>query len=651
MKAGDIISEESGLQYELKSLLGQGLWAKTFLAQSKEGVDWVLKIPLSASDFPSGHEDKAELCRKIAIHYGDMFSKLKTQEIMCPSKTFISTTDIPILVFKYNRNNLEQRLRQKMSFQELLGLCIRIVDVLDTLPLPLRSHGNLHPRNIFLMERDKILLADPLTPFICEHYPQLNGFKRQIDASFPPEIQNKKTTSPAEVSVDTYCVAAMLFQGITKGKRLSLKQGISKDIRVVVHEALIDILVKEQTNKIFHERLCTQLIQFLNRALSVETSPSPPYRFASLSKFQTRLGNIYDLIEPSVTYIGQIMLERSPGDTTFSTQEPIQFSCTIECTPKLDDIDEIDCGVRLVDRTRNERIRGYELGYSVHSHPSGRLRFDFSLGTLAAAQYTVKIAFKIRGSSAEVRTQEKDFDVEPAAGWVPPKEERRAPPIILTPDPTQLQVLIDQDQDDESSDITEDISESVVEAPPLSLVSHSDPESFFPSEERIDHDSWTPEPPKALLTDPVETITPPKVTPIKKEPTKEAPPQKDPKLIIKPISPQHEPSSYDEPSYTFSVQNVQDIEVKSAPANNDSSEQDEDSAMTNPFGTTWEKSHSRISEDLPEGSWELSESQEEGDIVDQMKHKIMNIRHEPYYFFVAISVCIIILLVIITINI
>ena len=649
MKAGDIISEERGHQYELKSLLGQGLWAKTFLAQSKEGVDWVLKIPLSASDFPSGHEEKSEICRKIALHYGEMFSKLKTQEIMCPSKTFISTTDVPILVFKYNRNNLEQRLRQKISFQELLGLCIRIVDALDALPLPLKSHGNLHPRNIFLMERDRILLADPLTPFICEHYPQLSTFRRQIDSCFPPEIQNKKTNSPAEVTIDTYCVAAILFRGITKGKRLSLKQGISKDIRVIVHESLIDILLREQTNKIFHERLCTQLIQFLNRALSAETSPSPPYRFSSLSKFQTRLGNIYDLIEPSVTYIGQIILERSPGDIAFKTYEPIQFSCTIECTPKLDDIDEIDCGVRLVDRTRNERIRGYELGYSVHSHPSGRLRFDFSLGTLAAAQYTVKIAFKIRGSSAEVRTQEKDFDVEPEAGWVPPKEERRSPPIILTPDTSQLQVLIDPAQDDESSDITEDISESVVEAPPLSLVSNSDPESFFPSEERIDNDSWTPEAPKALLIDPtvVKPIEPQKIKPSQEEQKKE-----DPKLIIKPISPQHEPSSYDEPSYTFSVQNIHDIEVKGSQYHNDSSEQDdEDSAIPNPFGTTWEKSHPRISEDTPEGLWELSESQEEGDFVDQIKHKILNIRHEPYYFFVTISVCIIILLIIITITI
>ena len=116
---------------------------------------------------------------------------------------------------------------------------------------------------------------------------------------------------------------------------------------------------------------------------------------------------------------------------------------------KLDDIDEIACGVRLIDRTHNERIKGYELGYSVHSHPSGRLRFDFFLGTLDAALYTVKVAFKIRGSSAEVRTMEKDFEVEPADGWVPPTKEHRSPPIILTPDTTQLQVLIDAQDDDD----------------------------------------------------------------------------------------------------------------------------------------------------------------------------------------------------------
>ena len=139
-----------------------------------------------------------------------------------------------------------------------------------------------------------------------------------------------------------------------------------------------------------------------------------------------------------------------------------------------------------MDRTHNERIKGYELGYSVHSHPSGRWRFDFSLGTLDAALYTVKVAFKIRGSSAEVRTMEKDFEVEPADGWVPPAKEHRSPPIILTPDTTQLQVLIDA-QDDESSDV-EDITESVLDAPPLALVSNSEPESF-PSDERLDDQS------------------------------------------------------------------------------------------------------------------------------------------------------------------
>jgi hypothetical protein len=644
MKAGDIISEEHGQQYELKSLLGQGLWAKTFIAKNREGVDWVLKIPLSAADFPSGQEHQAEICRKITKNYGEMLTKIKTQDLLCPQKIFTSTTDIPILVFKYTRNNLEQRLRQKVSFQELLGLCIRVVDALDALPLPLRAHGNIHPRNIFIMERDRIVLSDPVTPLIKEHYAELNAFRRQYDPCFPPEIHKKTTTAPAETIIDTYCVAAILFRGLTKGLRLPLEEGITKEVRVPLHDSIMTLLHNEPSNKLFHNRLCTQLIQFLNRSLSVHTSPSPPYRFASLSTFQTRLVHIYDLIEPSVTYVGQIMLERSPGDISFLTSDPVRFSCTIECTPNLDDIEEIDCGVRLTDQTRKERIKGYELGYNIHTHPSGRLRFDFSLGTLDAAQYTVKIAFKIKGSSSEVRTMEKDFEVEPEAGWVPQQKESRVPPIILTPDPSQLQVLIEPEGDDESSDITEEFSDSVVDAPPLSLVSNSDPESFFPSDERIDHDSWRPQPDAPLVHIAPPTTQPPLITPKNRK--------KEPKLIIRPVSPKAEPSSYEEASYTFSVHNIQDIEVKSPPTGEEErSGHEEESSVANPFGTTWETSHARVSEDLPASLLESSESEEEGDVIDQLKTSLLNIRKEPYHFFVAVSICIIILLILITINI
>lgn len=639
MKAGDIISDEHGLQYELKSLLGKGLWSNTFLARAPDGVQWVLKIPLSASDFPSGQEDQAQKCRKIAVKYGEMLNKIKTQDILCPQKVFISSSDIPILVFKHHTKNLEQKLRQKLSFQELLGICIRIVDALDALPLPLRAHGNLHPRNIFLMDRDRIVLSDPVTPIITEYYEELNQFRRQYDPCFPPEVHHKKITNPTSTITDTYCVAAILFRGLTKGLRLSLSDGINKEIRLKLHESIMTLLQKEVANTLFHDRLCSQLIQFLNRALSVKVSPSPPYRFASLNTFQTRLGNIYDLIEPSVTYVGQIILARSPGDIVFQTSDPVLFSCTIECTPKLDDIDEIACGVRLVDRTHNERIKGYELGYSVHSHPSGRMRFDFSLGALDAALYTVKVAFKIRGSSSEVRTMEKDFEVEPADGWVPPTKERRAPPIILTPDTTQLQVLIDAQDEDDSSDITEDITESVLDTPPLALVSNSEPESYFPSDERIDDESWNPK-----NEEPAVNIIPQVDPPPKKE---------GPKLIIRPISPEVEPSSYEEPSYTFSVQNINDIEVRSPEKDPDEEISDQEGhSIANPFGTTWEASQSHISEDIPNTIWESSEEDDdEGDFVDQIKSKIVNIKQEPYYFFVAISVLVIIVLVFITINI
>jgi len=656
MKAGDIIIEEQGLRYELKSLLGQGLWAKTFIAQTQDGVEWVLKIPLSPTDFPTGQEDLAEVCRDIAQDFGSFLVKLKTQDLLYPQKTFLSNQNIPVLVFKKTRESLEQKLRSKMSFQELVALCIRIADALDALPLPLRAHGNLHPRNIFVIDRHRIVLSDPITPMIKENYTKLNAFRRQIDSAFPPEVQSKSVSSSAETSVDTYCIASILVRGVTKNKRISLQQGITKDIRSHLQGEIINMLLQEPSNKFFHNRLCGQFLQFLNRALSVNVKPSPPYRFASLGTFQTRLANIYDLIEPSVSYIGQIILELPPKDTTFQTFSPVRFSCTIECTPKLDDIEEIDCGVRLTNRTRNERIKGYDLGYTVHTHPSGRLRFDFSLGTISAAQYTVKVAFKIKGSTAEVRTAQKDFAVEPEAGWVPEKREPRSPPIILQPDASQLQVLLNPqhlDEEEESSDITHEEAPTpstpklaVISNPMHNLdnqdhrevVSNSDPESFFPSEERIDIDSW-----KATPTEDIESIEkepsiidPPPLVP-KIEPKKDPP-----KLIIRAVSPPEEPSSmmddpstsYDRPSYTFS----QNIALKPNP-----NEEDSDSAQ-NPFGTTWEPSEVLISEDIPSPVSEDSEDDSEPDPIDQLKEKILALRNDPFHFFIAAAICVILIL-------
>ena len=46
---------------------------------------------------------------------------------------------------------------------------------------------------------------------------------------------------------------------------------------------------------------------------------------------------------------------------------------------KIENYEEILCGIRLFDRSKEERIKGSESAYTVDPHPTGRLRFGFTL--------------------------------------------------------------------------------------------------------------------------------------------------------------------------------------------------------------------------------------------------------------------------------
>ena len=120
MKIGDAISGNNGQRYEIKSLLGHGLWAKTFSARSKEGGEWILKTPLQPSDFPAGEEHLAEICRNIVLDLIQLFEKNRLPDILAPKKSFVSDQGIPALIFHHNENHLERKLNKKISLQELL---------------------------------------------------------------------------------------------------------------------------------------------------------------------------------------------------------------------------------------------------------------------------------------------------------------------------------------------------------------------------------------------------------------------------------------------------------------------------------------------------------------------------------------------------
>ena len=434
MNTGEVIRDGQGHSYEVGPLLGRGLWGKTYSVRTEDGMEWALKVPLSPKDLPTGHEKLAQISRKILMEMGDILSNNKIPQLMTPRLAFTTKEGVPCLLFHKNENNLERRLNQECTMREIISICVQLIEALDALPLTLSAHGNIHPKNVFLTERGSVQLSDPITPTLAKNYKALRAAKKFDNIFAPPEVRKMEIESPQQVYVDTYSVSMILFQSALDNKKGTMlpPEGLSKALRAALQDKVQNRLKEEGSNPRFHARLGAALSRFLNRALSPQNTPSPPFRFHHLQTYRERLQFLHDLIDPTVTYVGQILLDRSPGVTTFTTSEAVKFSCTIDCAPKIENFEEILCGIRLFDRSKEERIKGSDSEYTVDPHPTGRLRFGFTMRDLPPAQYLVQLAFKIRDAGSEPKLAEGEFDIHPSPGWVPPRQTPEKKPIPIT---------------------------------------------------------------------------------------------------------------------------------------------------------------------------------------------------------------------------
>ena len=191
----------------------------------------------------------------------------------------------------------------------------------------------------------------------------------------------------------------------------------------------------EDSNPRFHGRLAERVAVLLSRAISRETSPSPPYRFPRLVELQARLDEIQQLIRPQVSSVGKVLLDRTAAKPWFTTDEDISFTTTVGTSAGVEGQEEIGVGIAMFDLDRDQRMKDLALGYSVDRHPSGRYRFAFTVGGLGPGRYRARLAFAIRDSGQPPVTSEAEFNVRAAPGWVPRAEPPVASPLPLRPDP------------------------------------------------------------------------------------------------------------------------------------------------------------------------------------------------------------------------
>ncbi len=436
MRTGEVVRDPQGRAFQLGQQLGRGLWGRTFAAREDGGGEWAIKVPLGLADVGEGGERLARACQEIAVEQARLLQQAAGAGVV-PCELHFKTADgVPVLVMPRYASSLERRLALGCSFEEVLRVVVEVAKSLRVLR-GLSHHGVLKPTNVLLTERGEVRLSDFATPTLRRNLGALLRATGQGGGYLAPEVRAATGEDPPmSVAADTYALAMMVYRGVlvdgSGGPAPALPEdGLDKAALVALKDRIHNRLKAEPSNPRFHTRLADRAAALLNRALSREVSPSPPFRFGRLDEFLARAEEVQALVHPVVTHVGKILLDRPPATEIFTTDEESTFSCTIACSAGVETHEEIATGLALFDQDRDERLREIQCSYTVDRHPSGRFRFGFRIADLAPATYKVRLAFTIRDSGHEPVTAEGRFVVRAAPGYVPPREQPQARPIPL----------------------------------------------------------------------------------------------------------------------------------------------------------------------------------------------------------------------------
>jgi hypothetical protein len=442
IKTGENVRDGQGNSYQVGQLLGRGLWGKSYIVrrESDESLH-VLKLPLGPEDFRGevpGADAFFAACREAVLEQARLYEQGQFTFLPRLLDRFMLPDGQPALVLPRFPESLERRMADGLPIGSLLDTLLGVAKLLRELAGTAGLHGGLRASNILFNERGELFLTDLATPAVRKHFARLAAVVPGGQPFLPPELTESAT--PWTAGVDTYALAMILWKGIVAGEAAPPwpRAGLDKAAQVALKDRVVERMKLEDSNPRFHARLAERTAVLLSRALSRETSPSPPYRFPRLDELQARLDEVQQLVRPQVSSVGKIMLDRAAAKPWFTTDEDVAFSTTVGCTAGVEGQEEIGVGIAVFDLDRDVRMKDLALGYSVDRHPSGRYRFAFTVGGLGPGRYRARLAFAIRDSGQPPVTSEAELNVRPAPGWVPRAEPPVASPLPLRPDPVTV---------------------------------------------------------------------------------------------------------------------------------------------------------------------------------------------------------------------
>ena len=341
MQTGDIVRDDQGRSFQVGQLLGRGLWGRTYAARDEAaGLSVVIKVPHRAADLPdsTGALSAATLanaCSEIALELGRLYEHGGSAALPGLHGRFSLEDGTPALVLPKG-TSLEQRLVTGSSLEEVLRSVLASTKQLKAFAEVQSFHGNLKPTNLLVSDNGQVWLSDPVTPAFRKVYSELLRASRGATAQqwVAPEVREAASGQPFGTPSDTYALAMVLFRaammspGHERFSDLPL-DGLTKARLVALKDRVLNRLKAEHSNPRFHTRFADRLSALLNRALSRQLSPSPPYRFRRLDEFGQRLSEVHAMVHPAVTQVGRLILDHRAGQGGFQTDEEVRFSASV----------------------------------------------------------------------------------------------------------------------------------------------------------------------------------------------------------------------------------------------------------------------------------------------------------------------------------
>ena len=396
MKTGDVVRDSRGRSYQVGQLLGRGLWGKSYVVREESTSDeFVLKSALTREDFPadtSAPDEVLTACRDALLEQGRLLEDARWPFLPRLHARFTTADGTPVLLLPKYTTTLEKRLADGCDLSEVLETLTRVGGLLRLLADGPGYHGNLRPSNILLNDRGDIFLADLATRSSQAHVGRLHTLSLDSNGYLPPEIATNLGDASYSSVADTYAMGMILYRAImtppgtshaTRNLQVDLPAGgLDKATLLNLKDRVQEHLREQDSNARFHSRVAERAAAVLNRAISLETSPSPPFRFNRMEDFIPRVDEVGSLVRPGIQSVGKVLLDRPPASDTFETGEPVLFSVAVAASAGVEDHEEISCGIALFDEESGERLRSAECSYSADRHPSGRFRFAFVLPDL-----------------------------------------------------------------------------------------------------------------------------------------------------------------------------------------------------------------------------------------------------------------------------